>query len=267
MDPSLAQKIAADTTWVLVALFAVMAAWETIAPQRPLQLSMARRWVQHFLLYVLTIQVLRLIFGIGSVALAISVRNSPYGLLNRPAIPYAARFAAAVLAMDLLRYLMHRAFHSAGWLWRLHLLHHSDRDYDFTVEFRFHPIESILTAGTNLLVIALLAPPALSVAAYEAVALILGMMAHGNVRLPETAARLLSYVVITPELHQVHHSMDEGDLGRNLGVVFIWWDRLFGTYQAAPVHGVEKLQFGVAGVDADECIRTAHLIAAPFRRN
>lgn len=266
IDSWAAQHMASSAKWVLLGLFGLMAAWETLAPRRHLQLSTTRRWIQHFLLYLISAESFRLIFGIGTVALAASVADSPYGLLNRASIPYAARFTLTILIIDLVRYLQHRVLHAVSWLWRLHLLHHSDRDYDFTVEFRFHPLESILTRGSALIAVALLAPPPFAVAASEILALICGMLAHGNVRFPLALERLLRYIVITPELHRIHHSLDELEQRQNVGTVFVWWDRLFGTYREAPTLGQEAMQFGVRQVGASECIRPFHMLGAPFRR-
>jgi sterol desaturase/sphingolipid hydroxylase (fatty acid hydroxylase superfamily) len=266
VDLNLAQLLLANGKWILVGLFAVMAVWETIAPQRQLRLPTLRRWALHLLLYLGTNQAVRFTFGIGSVALAASVSGNPYGLLNRPSIPYLVRFVGAILAIDLLHYVTHRACHAFPWLWRAHVLHHSDPDFDFTLEFRFHPFETVFRWGAELVLIYLLAPPPFSVAVSEILVLASGFFTHANVRLPGRLERVLRWALITPELHRVHHSMDQRDQGRNLGAIFVWWDRWFGTYQNRVAGESDALKFGVEGVGAEESMRPLHFIAAPFRR-
>ena len=138
---------------------------ETFWPRRRLLLPLVRRWIHHGLLFGLNTLVASVVFRIGSVAVAALVAGSPYGMLNRTVIPYAARFLLGFLLLDLLNYGRHYLFHRAGWLWRVHQVHHGDPDFDLTVAFRFHPVELLLTQGVNLAVIGLLAPPLATVLA------------------------------------------------------------------------------------------------------
>jgi len=261
----LAVKISKDSQWVLIGVFALMAALETVAPWRKLQLPTVQRWTLHSLLYLFGAVFFPLIFGAGSVAVAIAVAGSPHALLTRREIPYALQFAAWILAVDLLRYGLHRLYHSVSWLWRIHLLHHSDRDFDFTNEFRFHPFEGTLSQAVFLAAIVLLAPPPLAVAVDAVLVIVFGMFEHVNVKLPAAAERILRRAVITPGLHRIHHSMDEREQHQNLGTVFVWWDRLFGTYAETPSRGFEAMEFGVEEVGLAECIRPLHMLVAPFR--
>jgi sterol desaturase/sphingolipid hydroxylase (fatty acid hydroxylase superfamily) len=260
----LALRISQNNTWVLIGLFALLAGLETVAPRRKLLLSTVRRWTLHSLLYLATGLFFRLIFGAGTVALAMVASGNPHTLLARLGMPYALRFAIWIPGIDLLRYAQHRLLHSVSWLWRIHLLHHSDRDFDFTNEFRFHPLEAVLTRAASLAAIVLLGPPPLAVAVDELLGIIFGMLEHANFKFPGTAERILRHVVITPELHRVHHSLDEHEQYRNLGTVFVWWDRIFGTYQEIPARGFDAMEFGVEEVGPAECIHPLHMLAAPF---
>ncbi|HUA59555.1 MAG TPA: sterol desaturase family protein, partial [Verrucomicrobiae bacterium] len=226
----MAARILSGNTWVLIALFALLAILETLAPRRELLLSTARRWTQHALLYLAMSVSFPLIFGAGAIAVAIVRAGRPYALLSRSGLPYPCQIALWILAADLLRYGLHRLLHSIAWLWRIHLLHHSDRDFDFTDHFRAHPLEGLVARFAYLAAILLLAPSALAVGCDELIGAAFGMLEHVNFALPASAERLLRYLFVTPELHRVHHSIDEREQQRNLGVVFIWWDRLFGTY-------------------------------------
>jgi sterol desaturase/sphingolipid hydroxylase (fatty acid hydroxylase superfamily) len=194
---------------------------------------------------------------------ALTQRRSP-GLLSPPEIPWIAKFLAALLIIDFMRYGVRRLSHSVPWLWRIHVLHHSDHDFDFTNNLRFHPLDAALQFSGSMLVVWILAPPAVAVALTEALAVAVGMFAHANVELPPNFEHWLRWVVITPGVHRIHHSLDEGEQGRNLGVLFIWWNRIFGTFAEAPGRGYAELQFGVREVAAAECIRPRHMILAPF---
>ncbi len=260
----LVQRVSASTVWLFVLMVALLSVWETLAPGRQLRLSTPRRWLWHLLLYLAIAIPVRLI-GIAPVAMAVARSRGPGGLLSRPEVPWGARFLAALLILDLMRYAVHRLQHQVPWLWRLHLLHHSDRDFDFTNNLRFHPLETALQLGVSLLAIWILAPPPLAVALTEVLAIAVGMFSHANVQVPAALDRCLRWVFITPELHQIHHSLEDREQGRNLGVSFSWWDRLFGTFADAPARGYDAMQFGVQEVNPDECLRPLHMVLAPFR--
>ena len=260
----LAHRLSINIVWLYLSMVALLCIWETLAPRRQLLLSTPRRWLSHLILYFAAAVPFRLI-GIGPLTLALARRDSSFGLLNRPEVPWLASFFATLLIIDLMRYGVHRLSHSVPWLWRNHLLHHSDRDFDFTNDLRFHPLDAALQFSGSILVVWILAPPPVAVAVSEALAIAGGMVAHANVQLPKTVERYLRWVVITPGLHQIHHSIDEREQGRNLGVSFVWWDRIFGTFAEVPAHGYDALRFGVKEVDAAECTRPLHMILAPFR--
>lgn len=258
----LTQWVSAYTVWLFVAMLALLCIWETRAPCRKLLLSTPRRWLSHLCLYFAADLPLRLL-GIGPLGVALARRHAS-GLLSSPEIPWPAKFLAVLLLLDLLNYARHRLCHTLPWLWRIHLLHHSDHDFDFSNQLRFHPLDAGLQLSTSMLLIWFLAPPPLAVAVSIALATISGMLAHANVEFPQGVERFLRWVFITPGLHQIHHSIDEGEQERNLGVLFVFWDRMFGTYLEAPAHGYAALRFGVNEVDAAECIRPLHMIFAPF---
>ena len=262
---TLALSVNQSLKWIVISLFALMAVLETVAPRRKLQLPTGRRWFLHCLLYLSTAVSFPLIFGVGSVALAASLEGSPYGILNRQEIPYALRFGVWLLLADLCNYAQHRLFHGVAWLWRLHLVHHSDRDIDFTNQFRFHPLEGVVSRLGGILAILLLAPPPMAVAAYEVLAIAAGLLGHANLRLPAGLERQMRRLLVTPDLHQIHHSRGQSEQGQNLGTLFVCWDRLFGTYLASPAAGMEALEFGVEEVEPADCIRLRHLLCAPFR--
>lgn len=259
----LSQRIASSYVWVFVSLLAVLSFWETFAPRRELRLSTQRRWVSHALLYFASLLPVRLL-GVAPLLLAFSRSHSRYGILSRSEIPWMVRFAAAFLVIDLLRYWVHRGCHSIPWLWRIHLLHHSDRDFDLSTEFRFHPLEAAIQLTAFLAFIWIFSPPPLAVALAELLAIAVGLTSHANVNLPPRLEAALRWVVVTPGLHQIHHSIEEREQQRNLGVILIWWDRLFGTYCAQPASGYDALEFGIREIDAAKCLTPLHMVNAPF---
>ncbi len=258
-----AQRLSANTLWVFAALVAILSIAETVAPWRQLRLSTPRRWFSHLGLYLIGLGLFRLAHLL-PIAMA-SERQGATGLLSRPEIPWIVSFVATLLILDFVRYVNHRAQHAFGWLWRLHLVHHSDHDFDFTNDLRFHPLDTAMQVAAATVVVWFFAPPALAVVVDRLLAMIVGMIAHMNVELPSWLERPLRLVFITPQIHRIHHSIDDPDQGRNLGTVFVCWDRLFGTYLDTPLRGHSEVEFGVREVNAEESLRPGHLLLAPFR--
>lgn len=252
--------------WSLfLALFTVFALWETFRPRTRPVLSTARRWIWHGLLLVAGNWSAQWVFRIGSVGVALAVAESPYGLLNRSFLPLPMRFVLTLLAVDFLHYAIHVAFHRFSWLWRFHQVHHSDADYDLTTGLRFHPVETVLTEGLTLIAVAGLAPPPLALLIAQLITLAQDLFEHSNVRVPERVVQWLRPVLITPELHRVHHARDFDTQHTNFGTIFPWWDRLWGTYHAVPCDGGPDFPVGLESVTPECSIGPRHLLLAPFR--
>jgi sterol desaturase/sphingolipid hydroxylase (fatty acid hydroxylase superfamily) len=252
--------------WALLLLaFVVFALWETYHPRRVLIASTARRWSSHAILSFLCNTSAVWIFRASAVAVAAAVGTSRYGLLNREAIPYWVRCVIAVLLIDLLRYGQHYLYHAVPVLWRIHKVHHADPDYDWSTSLRFHPGEILLTQGTYLAVIALLAPPALAVLCLELADVVVNIFVHANVAVPGWIDAGLRRWLITPDMHRIHHSEEFLEQNTNFGVVFPWWDRLFGTYCQEPAGGHENMGVGLREVDVKQGISLIGMLALPFR--
>ena len=266
-NPDFPRLIAGSVKWVFLAVFALLSLCEWWAPKRPMKLSKPRRWTGHMALFVGSTLLFRWIYSMGSVAtaaaLAAAAQRSPYSLLNRIPMSFGWRVVCGFIALDLVHYCFHRANHSVYWMWRLHLLHHSDRDFDITNNLRIHPAEIALNRLVILAAIVILAPPALAVALYALADSVLGLFVHANVRIPPVLERPMRLLIVTPQLHQIHHSLDQNEQQRNIGVVLSWWDRVFGTYQGE-LAGKGDLYFGVAEVSAEECLRPLHLATGMY---
>lgn len=248
---------------VIVVSFLAMGMWEGARPRQSLSMAPERRWGAHLLLFMLGGGAQAVVFRLSPLVLAVSVAASPWGLLNRPWLPFAVQFVAAILLLDLVRYFTHRLFHRISFLWRIHEVHHSDADYDVSTAGRFHPLELIGAHALYLAAILLLAPPLAAVFFAELHTALLNVFAHSNVAIPAGVERALRRVLITPDLHRLHHSANPMHHRHNFGQTFVWWDRLFGTYLPGKPAG-EVLVAGVPGVPPE--IGLLALIAEPFRR-
>ena len=250
--------------WVILGGFFAIALAETFWPRRTLLLSLSRRWIHHGLLFGLNTLLASIVFRIGSVAFAVLAASSPYGLLNRGVPPYASRFLLGFLFLDLLHYWRHYLYHRAAWLWRVHQVHHGDPDFDLTIGFRFHPMELLLTQGLNLAAIALLAPPPAAVLAAELATLFQDLFEHGNLAIPAAVDRWLRLLLITPDMHRIHHSRSAPEQLANYGTIFPWWDRMFGTYLHDPAGPQDQIELGLEGVGAGPSMSLWASLRIPF---
>jgi sterol desaturase/sphingolipid hydroxylase (fatty acid hydroxylase superfamily) len=249
-----------------VAVFALVALWERVAPQRRLTVSKALRWSSNLGLVVLNTVLLRLMFPLAAVGMAAFSAANGWGLLNHFKVPFWLAVPLAVIAMDFVIWLQHVMVHAVPVLWRLHRVHHADPDYDLTTGARFHPIEIALSMLIKIATIAVLGPPVLAVVIFEVLLNAAAMFNHGNIRLPVGADRVLRWIIVTPDMHRVHHSVEEDETNSNFGFNLPWWDRLFGTYQAQPRAGQVGMTIGLKGhTDPREVARLDGMLLMPFR--
>lgn len=246
-------------------VFAGMALWEAVAPRRARLHSRAVRWSANLGLVVLNSVLVRLAFPLAAVAFASFAHERGWGLLNVVALPDALALLIAVIALDLAIYLQHVMFHAVPALWRLHQVHHADPDFDVTTGARFHPVEIVLSMLVKLSVIAALGAPAAAVLVFEVLLNATAMFNHGNVTLPARADALLRRILVTPDMHRVHHSSVPDEANSNFGFNLSWWDRLFGTYRAQARLPQERMSIGVAGLTGDpRCVSLPGMLAIPF---
>src|SRR5712672_4745139 len=207
-------------------VFAAMAAWEVIAPRRFQPIGRWIRWPNNLgVLIIDTIQ-LRLVFPAAAVGVALGGEEKGWGLLNNLPLPPLIAVIAAVIVLDLVIYFQHVLFHAVPVLWRLHRMHHADLEFDVTTGGRFHPIEILLSMVIKIGVVLALGAPALGVLIFEVLLNATSMFNHGNVLLPKPIDRVLRTIVVTPEMHRVHHSIAPAETNSNFGFNLPWWDRL-----------------------------------------
>ena len=226
-------------------IFALIGLWEVFAPRRALTMSKAIRWGSNIGIVVLNSVVLRLAFPVVAVGFAAYVNQQGWGVLNQFELNPLLAIIIAVVVMDFTIWLQHVMVHAIPLFWRLHRMHHADLDYDLTTGARFHPLEIILSMGIKLALIMLLGPPVVAVLIFEVILNALAMFNHGNIRLPLGLDRVMRLLIVTPDMHRVHHSMQDDETNSNFGFNLSIWDRIFGTYKAQPDLGHEKMIIGL----------------------
>ncbi|HEX9182538.1 MAG TPA: sterol desaturase family protein [Burkholderiales bacterium] len=248
-------------------VLAAMAGWEALAPRRPRTLSRLQRWPGNLGIVILNTLVVRLAFPAAAVGAATAVQHAGWGLLNLHPVPAWLAVASAVVLLDFAIFLQHWVFHAVPVLWRLHRMHHADLDIDVTTGARFHPLEILLSLVIKLAVIAALGAPPLAVVIFEILLNATSMFNHGNARLPAALDAVLRRLVVTPDMHRVHHSIERDETDSNFGFNLSIWDRLFRTYRAQPRAGHEGMTIGIAAFrSTEECSSLLGMLAIPFKR-
>jgi len=232
-----------------VGTLTIMTVLERLAPRRSPTSSnffpQRIRWINNVAMMVIYTVLVRLIIPVATIDVATSVGEHGWGVLNVLNVPFVLSVAIALLALDFIIWLQHVVFHAVPVLWRLHRVHHADLHYDVTTGIRFHPIEILLSISIKLGAIALLGAPVLAVVIFEVLLNVTSLFNHSNINLPRWGDRLLRWVVVTPDMHRVHHSIDFHESNRNFGFNLPWWDRLFGTYQDQPKLGHHGMTIGI----------------------
>lgn len=252
--------------WVcFIAVFLAIAVWESFHPHRGLSVPAERRWKNHGLLLAITAVGGALLLRVSPLVAAGLAAGNRYGVLNKPWLPLWLRCALTVLALDLVQYWIHWSMHHVPWLWRMHEVHHSDPDYDVSTAGRFHPLEELYSDGIRLGIIVLLAAPLAGVFLAELLSAALNLAVHANASLPRGAENVVRTILITPDLHRVHHSEDAAEQQLNFGQTFPWWDRLFGTYARSERSNAVGFKTGLKGLDGYDRMGLGFLLAEPFR--
>jgi sterol desaturase/sphingolipid hydroxylase (fatty acid hydroxylase superfamily) len=245
-------------------ILVVMFLWELIAPRRPLTTSKIIRWFSNLGLVLIDSIVVRLFFPTALAGIALLVQQRGWGLFNQFELPYLLKIIFSVLVLDLVIYLQHIMFHSVPLFWRLHMVHHTDMDIDVTTGVRFHPIEIILSMGIKMIVVVLIGAPAVAVLIFEIILNGTSMFNHGNVHYSQNIDSILRLLVVTPEMHRVHHSTIRWETNSNLGFNFPWWDRLFGTYRDQPAKGHLEMTIGLDQYKEPNKLTLPWLLVLPF---
>jgi sterol desaturase/sphingolipid hydroxylase (fatty acid hydroxylase superfamily) len=247
------------------AVFAMLAAWELRAPRRQLVIGRKARWANNLGIFVIDALAVRLLIPTAAVGAAVLASDRGWGLLNALALPGWLSVIGGFVLLDLIIYQQHVVFHHVPVLWRLHRMHHADLDIDVTTGVRFHPVEILLSMLIKIAVVIAFGIPAMAVLIFEIALNATSMFNHSNVALPPRLEPIARWLVVTPQMHQVHHSIERAETDSNFGFNLPWWDRLFGTYRAAPAAGEQGVIIGLPIFRDPAELRVDRLLTQPFR--
>ncbi len=219
--------------------------WELAAPRRALTVSKTVRWVNNLGLVFFNSFIVRLVFPMAAIGVAVIAQERSWGLFNNIEISVGLAAILSIVIMDFVIYVQHVMVHAIPILWRLHRVHHADLDFDVTTGARFHTLEILLSMGIKFATIVLLGPPVFAVIIFEVILNATAMFNHGNIRLPKSIDRVLRLVLVTPDMHRVHHSVEDDETNSNFGFSLPWWDRMFGTYRDQPRAGHTEMTIGI----------------------
>jgi len=248
-------------------VFGAMALWEFLAPRRTLAVGRLRRWPSNIALVAIYGLLERILIPVAAVGVAALAAQRGFGLLNLAAAPAWLQLLIGFVALDLAIYAQHVAFHKVPLLWRLHRMHHADLDIDVSTGLRFHPLEILLSMLIKMGVVALLGVPVLAVIAFEVALNATSMFNHSNAAMPARLDRIVRLLIVTPDMHRVHHSVVADETNSNFGFNLALWDRLFRTYRAQPQAGHHGMTVGLPAFRAREELRLDRMLSQPFRQD
>ena len=243
-------------------VFLLIAIWEGFSPRRPLYTPTLNRWLINIGITIVNTLIIRSFITLSAAKFAAT--NSNFGLLNQFALPFPVVVIISILLLDLIIYFQHVIFHAIPLFWRLHMTHHADLDIDVTTGLRFHPLELILSQAIKIGAILFIGPPVLAVILFEILLNGTSMFNHGNIRIPSKIDRILRLIVVTPDMHRVHHSVVIRETNSNFGFNFPLWDRLFRTYRAEPAAGHKKMVIGLSQFRDPRLLTLPRLLVLPF---
>ncbi|MEW6666345.1 MAG: sterol desaturase family protein [Thermodesulfobacteriota bacterium] len=245
-------------------IFALIGVLEVLRPRRALTASKAGRWFANLAIIILNPLSVRLVFPVLPVGMALMAQEGHWGLLNNVDLPYWLKVVVAVVILDFSIYLQHVLHHAVPALWRLHMMHHADLDFDVTTGLRFHPIEIVISMGLKLGAVAAIGASPLAVLIFEVALNGTSMFNHSNIHIPEGVDRVLRLLVVTPDMHRVHHSVIIRETNSNYGFNLPWWDRLLGTYKAQPERGHHEMTIGLTQFRDPGRLTLPRLLILPF---
>jgi len=265
MDELIANHEATIRLGSFLGVFTLMAFWEILAPRRKLTQPKGSRWLNNIGLVVFNTSLLRVVFPMAAIGVAEYAQLMQWGLFNMIEVHPAIALLVSIIVLDAVIYLQHVMFHAVPLLWRLHRVHHADLDFDVTTGARFHPIEILLSMLIKFAAIVLLGPPLAAVVIFEVLLNAMAMFNHSNVRMPLALDGVLRQLVVTPDMHRVHHSHLADETNSNFGFNLSVWDRVFGTYRAQPAAGHTNMVIGIDTFrDPDRCVKLSGILFMPF---
>ena len=253
---------------VFLGLFGLFAALEALAPRRARSQKRAGRWLTNLsivALDTLALRALAIALPFLAVGAAVDAWSMGWGLFNHTTWPLWIEIALSILILDFAIWAQHLITHKVPMFWRFHRVHHADRDFDVTTALRFHPVEILASMGVKIGIVYLIGPQAIAVVLFEVILNGTAMFNHANLRLPLWLDRAIRLVLVTPDMHRVHHSIHRHEHDSNYGFALSVWDRIFRTYRAMPEGGHDKMVLGLEWQD-DKPSRLGWALMLPFRK-
>jgi len=247
-----------------IIIFSILAVWEIVRPRRTRKFLKNQRWFNNLTIALFDTAIVRFLIPMVPVGMAVLAQERGWGLFNLLFLPEPVEIVLAVAALDCAIYLQHLLFHITPLLWPFHLVHHVDLDLDVTSGMRFHPVEIIISMGIKLIAVLLLGAPPLSVLVFEILLNSTALFNHSNIYIPPALDRIIRLLIVTPDMHRVHHSVILKENNSNYGFTLSWWDRIFGTYQAQPAKGHHEMVIGIPGFLESGNQKLTWLLALPF---
>ena len=254
-----------DRLSIFIAVIVIMIAWELISPRKQLSQPKLKRWIANLGLSVLSALLMRFTIATAAVVSSTYAMSHELGLLNLINLPSWFDFLLSIVLLDLAIYGQHRASHQWSWLWRLHKVHHSDLDIDVSTAIRFHPIEILLSMCYKSICILIIGVNPMAVIVFEIILNSCALFNHSNVKLPLSLDRVLRLVLVTPDMHRVHHSVIQTETDSNYGFSISIWDRLFGSYTDQPKLGHDKMTIGLSQYQHVDDVAVSRLLLMPFK--
>lgn len=244
----------------------IVALAERLLPKRRLKIKRTTRWTRNLSIIIIDSVVVRVLVPFTAATIAIYAEQQHIGLFNALSMPFILSVIVSVILLDLLIYTQHVAFHYIPLFWRLHKVHHIDQEIDVTTGLRFHPVEIILSTLIKCGAVLLLGVPFTAVVIFEILLNATAMFNHGNISLPAKLDKYLRLIMVTPDMHRVHHSVIVKETNSNFGFNMPWWDRLFNTYRAQPEHGHINMEIGLKEYSDISKTGLTAMLAIPFMR-
>jgi sterol desaturase/sphingolipid hydroxylase (fatty acid hydroxylase superfamily) len=244
----------------------LMVGWEYMRPKRQSRYTRAQRWPANLGIVVIDTLLARLLVPAGVVGVAMYAGEQGWGLFNLLVWPAWLHIVISIIVLDVVIYWQHRAFHYYPMLWRLHRMHHADPDFDVTTGLRFHPLEILLSLVIKGVAVLIIGAPVMAVIIFEVVLNACSMFNHANVALPPRVERWVRKILITQELHRIHHSTVKHETNSNYGFSVSWWDHLFFSYTDKPQAGSDNVDIGLDNLrDQNLTTKLYGLLRIPFK--
>ncbi|RUO80221.1 sterol desaturase [Idiomarina tyrosinivorans] len=259
-----------DSLWrfsIFVGITALMLILQWLAPKRQPRISTRKRWQANIGILLVDIVALRLVAPAGLAAVALAADEWQWGLFNNVTLPAWSVWLLGLIALDIGLYWQHRLFHRIPLLWRMHRVHHADKDFDVSTGVRFHPLEIVLSLGWKAVMVLALGVPASVILVFEILLNACSMFNHANYALPARLEALVRKLLITQELHRIHHSSKITETNSNYGFSVSWWDHLFASFTATAEKGSDGVDIGLTNINREQDHASLWgLLTMPFRQ-